>query len=122
MLVFANVVVLEAAVDLDLGLQLLPCPGLDEVGLGNDLDGVVTVGVEAGAPVHLGESTLAEEPSTDVSMDGVPVSAGLLAMLHNFNLLVILGHHLRFLSAGGRRRLWFRCCCDSCCGVSRRGG
>lgn len=102
-LVLADVVVLEAAVDLDLGLQLLPCPGLDEVGLGNDLDGVVPVGVEAGAPVHLGESTLAEKPPSDVPMDGVPVSTGLLAMLYNFNFLVILGHYLRFLSARGRR-------------------
>ena len=127
MFVFADVVVLEAAVDLDFCLELLPRPGLDEVGLWNDLDGVVTVGVEAGAPVHLGESTLAEKPSTDVAMDRVAVATGLLAVLHNFNLLVILGHDLRLLSAGGRRRrLWFRCCgrcscCGSCSGGCRRG-
>mmetsp|Transcript_24372 Transcript_24372/g.70101 ORF Transcript_24372/g.70101 Transcript_24372/m.70101 type:complete len:311 (-) Transcript_24372:1790-2722(-) len=119
-LVLADIVVFEAAVDLDLGLELLSGPGLDEVGLGDDLDGVVPVGVEAGAPVHLGKAALAEKPSSDVAMDGVSVAAGLLAMLHDFNLVVILGHHLRFLSGRRRGRLWFRCCRRRrCCGRCR---
>mmetsp|Transcript_25506 Transcript_25506/g.61327 ORF Transcript_25506/g.61327 Transcript_25506/m.61327 type:complete len:397 (-) Transcript_25506:312-1502(-) len=82
-LVLADVGVLHRSMDLDFSLKLLPGPALDQIGLRTNLNGVLLVRVQAGHLVHLREASLPQQLAPQILVDGVPVAARTLPMLHD---------------------------------------
>ena len=84
-----NVVMMKAAMDLDLGQELLLCTGLCPRSLCNDLGGRHSLSLKVCEFIALSETSLTEELSAEVFLD-TDVSIELNNFLFNNNLGGIL--------------------------------
>ena len=64
-------------------------PGLGEVGLGNNLDGIGLVRVQSGTQIDLGKASLAQQTTSQVAMQGVAVTIDSLSLFFDNDVFVV---------------------------------
>jgi hypothetical protein len=74
--------------EIEIHSYLLSSSRLDEVGLWNDLHGVVLVRIKGGAHVNLRKASLSNHSTAKIVMNGVTITVGFSALLLKHNVLV----------------------------------